>query len=158
MSNSKKNKKKNKIQKRTLKLCRRHSLFVRVRDARSYAYCVAFTGWWSCVSVCHLCGVVQVRGHRCWVRGRRRWSLLGAGWCVRVVLLCSVLCVLPLCFCTSISGRVGSGQPKTYRAKNKKKNRYSAFSAIPPCHRFSVVFFQISAMLFRHGRYLITLE
>ena len=73
----------------------------------------------SSVLVAAGCGVIAAG--RCWVRGRRRWSLLVAGWCVQVMLLCSVLCVLPLCFCTSISGRVGSGQPNTYRAKNQKK-------------------------------------
>ena len=85
---------------------------------------------WSCaVNVRCSCGC-GMRGHVCTtsplrsggrVRGRRRWSLLGTGWCVQIVLLCSVLCVLPLHFCTSISGRVGSGQPNTYHAKNQKK-------------------------------------
>ena len=46
-------------------------------------------------------------------------------------VLCSVrarCCVLR--FCNRISGRVGLGQPNTYRAKNKKKG------AIPPLMRF----------------------
>ena len=122
--------------------------------------CVAFAG--SC-----RCGVVDAS--RCWVQGRRRWSLLVAGWCMRVMLLCFVLCILPLRFRTSISGRVGSGQPNTYRAKNQKKNRYFAFSAIPPWRRhiqpampplFGGVFSNFRHTFSpwrRHGRYLITL-
>jgi len=62
-----------------------------------------------------------------------------------------------------ISGRVGSGQPNSYRAKKKQKNLlFSAIIAMtamtmaaairnPPRHRYSVAFFQISATPNRHG-------
>ena len=99
-----------------------------------------------------------VTAGRYWVWGRHCWSLLGAGSC------CCVLCCAfsPLRFCNRISGRVGSGQPNTYRAKNKKKSAIRSFpqfchdhhgAAIhnPPCHCYLVAFFQISTTLFCHG-------
>ena len=88
-------------------------------------------------------------------------SLLGVGSCC-CVLWCAFS---PLCFSNTISGRVGSAEPNTHRAKNKKNPLFrhgcggchGAALSNPPCHCYSVAFFQISATLFCHGRYLITL-
>ena len=84
-----------------------------------------------------------------------------------VAVVCCVLCVLcsgrsPYCvlhFCNMFSGRVGSGQPNTYRSKNKKKEllqpllhfRHGVAIRNPQRHRYLVAFFQISATLLRHG-------
>ena len=77
-----KKRKQTKKQKCTLKLRRQRLLFVWVQDAGSYAYCVAFAG--SCRS-----GVIGAG--RCWVWGRRRWSLLGAGSSPLVAAGCGVV-------------------------------------------------------------------
>ena len=50
---------------------------------------------------------------------------IGCG--VSLLVACCVLCrVLPAALLNTISGRVGSGQPNSYRAKKYKKTCYSA--------------------------------
>ena len=70
-----------------------------------------------------------------------------------------------------LPGRVGSGQPNSYRRQKKKnsaKFRLDATSAMaamdmsatifnPPHHRYSVAFFQKSATQLHHGGHLTTL-
>ena len=64
------------------------------------------------------------------VRASCAWSLPPPSSVHRVLgRRCCVLCCAfsPLRFCNTISGRVGSGQPNTYRAK---KTRYSAMTVM----------------------------
>ena len=114
------------------------------------------------------CGVVCVafvRSCRC---GVVRLPFVAAGCGVVAAGRAAVFCAVPcrfssLRFCITISGRVGSGQPNAYWAKNKKNPLfrlfcYTAMTAMamaaaisnPPRHFYSVAFFQISAAQFRH--------
>ena len=90
-----------------------------------------------------------VRRH-CWVQG------VAPGRVLRFVLR------FPATLLNIITGRVGSGQPNSYRAEKNKKTRYfrnTAMTAMamaaaivnPPRHRYLVAFFQISTTQNRHN-------
>ena len=104
--------------------------FVRVRGRCGIAFAgsspvlVAVTR--SCAGARRAC---RPRGHRCWVHGGCR--VRGRCWVRGVApgrVLRSVL-RFPAALLNKITGRVGSGQPNSYRAKKTKK---PAISAIPP--------------------------